>query len=162
MHRKQGGVSEAPHWERSQTPSGPAGSWHCTPDSVQVSGGVPCNEPKSQATKPSNDPSRAAQRSMFREPETGLCVWGLMITSREGLTRCAPSCRPTDRASVANHGTSAVGPKPFSSSPDAITSRSKHAVIRPLQAVVRRPLGPDSLGAERGSLRTTRESNTTI
>jgi len=47
-----------------------------------------------------------------------------------------PLRRITDRASVANRGASAIGSKPISSSPDSITSRLNHAVIRRLQALV--------------------------
>jgi len=61
VHWKQGGVSLAPHCERSQTPSGPAGSWHCTPNSVHVSCGPPDDRPESQAIKPSSAPSTTAR-----------------------------------------------------------------------------------------------------
>ena len=65
---KQGGVSPAPQCERSQTPSGPAESWHWTPDSAHVSGGPPGEKAESQAINPTSDPSRATQRMMDGEP----------------------------------------------------------------------------------------------
>ncbi len=102
MHLKQGGVSVAPHCERSQTPSGPAGSWHWTPDSVHVSGGPPDDKPESQAINPSSDPSRAAQRIMAREPGDVHRTRTWSIAMGSGFTRFTASRRPTDRRSAAS------------------------------------------------------------
>jgi hypothetical protein len=49
VHWKHGGAEPGAQGERSQTPSGPSGSWHCTPGSTQVAGGGDESEPESQA-----------------------------------------------------------------------------------------------------------------
>ncbi len=51
MHLKHGEISEAGQGERSQTPSGPSGSTHCTPDSRHfVAGPSDCGIASHDAT----------------------------------------------------------------------------------------------------------------
>ncbi len=133
---KQGGVSRPSHGERSQTPSGPAGSSHCTPDSVHVSRGPLDEMLESQATNARSDPNRTARRIMDCGLGDEQCVRTGTAGLRFNFTWYSTRCRPTDRASVANHGASAVGPKPFGLSPDCNTGRLNLAVDRPLQALV--------------------------
>ena len=50
VHVKHGGFTSGGQGESSQTPSGPFGSWHCSPDSAQVEvGGSEMNVPRSHA-----------------------------------------------------------------------------------------------------------------
>jgi hypothetical protein len=88
---KHGCVSLASQNERSQTPSGPAESWHCTPDSVHVSAGPPDSMLESQATDASSDPSRTARRIMGCESVADSTFEQAML-SCESTSCDAPPC----------------------------------------------------------------------
>ncbi len=94
VHWKQGGVSPGSQCERSQTPSGPVGSWHCTPDSLQVAVGPAVNEPQSQATATRTDPSRAATRSIDRGESASLGTRTWRRGSRGEWTRFTDPLAP--------------------------------------------------------------------
>ena len=74
VHWKHGGVSLDAHIERSQTPSGPAGSWHWTPDSWQLVVERRVDEPGSQATAASTETSSAAKCIMAGGARTPVIV----------------------------------------------------------------------------------------